>query len=373
MGVGAEQQIHGILARYGVSPGAVVRPHGGGHINASYRVSRSGLASGGDLLLQRLNPVVFKDGGAVMRNLARVSAQLERAVALTGLSDPDRRVLRLIPTLRDEPAVLAADGAWWRLFHFISGARMLDRVEDPGQAREIGAAFGLFHRLVAGYAGPPLEVSLPGFHDTGARLAAFEETLRRNPLTRASMVAEEVRFVRERRALAELLEPVLGRQPARIVHNDAKPSNVLLDEETGAGLAVVDLDTVMPGSVLHDVGDLIRSASSPASEDETDLARVRAEPSLFLALASGFLSAGGPGVLDAMELEHFVAAGLVITYEQGIRFLGDYLAGDVYYRIATPSHNLDRARVQLRLLASLESMRGDLERTIADLTHSLGN
>jgi hypothetical protein len=371
VGLEPEQQIRSVLARYGLPPDVVVRPHGGGHINASYRVSGSGPAAKGDFLLQRLNPVVFKDGAAVMRNLARVSAQLERAVALTGLPDCDRRVLRLIPTLRDEPAVLAADGAWWRLLHFIPKTRMLERVEDPRQAREIGAAFGLFHRLVAGYIGPPLEVTIPGFHDTSARLAGFEETLRRNPLNRASLVSGEIRFVREHVALAGLLQPVLKRGPARIVHNDAKPSNVLLAEDTGAGLAVVDLDTVMPGTVLHDVGDLIRSASSVAPEDAADFEQVRAEPSLFLALASGFLSAGGPGVLDAMEREHFVAAGLVITYEQGVRFLTDYLAGDGYYRISRPGQNLDRARVQLRLLASLESMRGDLERTITDLTHSL--
>jgi hypothetical protein len=267
--------------------------------------------------------------------------------------------------------VIATDGAWWRLVHFIPGTRMIERVDDPREAREIGAAFGLFHRLLSDYAGPPLETTIPDFHDTARRLVAFEEAVRRNLAGRIGAAAPEIEFVRARCDFAGLLAPALEGFPSRVVHNDAKPSNVLLDAESGAGVAVVDLDTVMPGTVLHDVGDLVRSASSTANEDEADLSRVRVEPSLFLSLASGFLSAGGPGVLTAIERELFVAAGMVITYEQGIRFLTDHLGGDRYYRISRPGQNLDRARVQFGLLTSLESMRADLERTIVDLTHSL--
>jgi hypothetical protein len=348
-----------------------VRPHGGGHINASYRVRRYGAEQGRDYLLQRLNPTVFPDGAAVLRNLARVSTHLRAAFLGAGLPDSERRALRLIPSLTGEPGVLAPDGAWWRLVEFIPGTRTIERVQDPREAREIGAAFGLFHRLLADYAGPPLETTIPGFHDTVRRLADFEEAVRRNLAGRVGVAAPEIEFARTRSRLAGLLGSALGSVPARVVHNDAKPSNVLLDAESGAGLAVVDLDTVMPGSVLHDVGDLIRSASSTAFEDEADLTRVRVEPSLFLSLASGFLSAGGPGVLTPIERELFVVAGMVITYEQGIRFLSDHVGGDRYYRITHPGQNLDRARVQFRLLTSLESMRSDLERTIAELTHSL--
>jgi Phosphotransferase enzyme family len=330
-----------------------------------------GARRGRDYLLQRLNPTVFPDGGSVLRNLARVSTHLETALPKAGLSDPGRRVLRLIPTQTGEPGVVAPDGAWWRLLDFIPDTRMIETVEDPRAAREIGAAFGLVHRLLADYSGPPLETTMPDFHDTGQRVAAFENAVRRNPAGRVGAASPEIAFARSHSGLGELLAPALNSAPARVAHNDAKPSNVLLDAESGVGLAVVDLDTVMPGSVLHDVGDLVRSASHPANEDETDLDRVRVEPSLFLALASGFLSAGGPGVLTPMERELFVGAGMVITYEQGIRFLTDHLAGDRYYRISRPGQNLDRARVQFRLLSSIESMRADLEGTIADLTHSL--
>jgi hypothetical protein len=305
-----------------------------------------------------------------MRNFARVTTHLETAVTRAGLSDPGRRVLRLLPSLEGDSAVVARDGAWWRLLRFIPRTRMIERVEAPAEAREVGAAFGLFHRLARSYAGSPLEITIPDFHDTPRRLAALEEAIRRNPQGRAGLVKEEIAFVRARSSLAELLAAGSG-LPTRIVHNDAKPSNVLFDLETGAGLAVVDLDTVMPGTILHDIGDLIRSASCPVAEDESDLSRVRVEPSLFLALASGFLSAGGPETLDASERDLFVAAGLVISYEQGIRFLADHLAGDVYYRVSRPGQNLDRARVQFQLLASLEQLRPDLERTMSDLTHSL--
>ena len=370
MGVDATPEVLEVLTRFGISVGIEVRPHGGGHINASYRVTGSGASAGREYLLQRLNPNVFSDGARVMRNFARVTAHLAAAVARAGLPDPERRVLRLLPSLEGDSAVVARDGAWWRLLRFIPRTRMTERVETPSEAREVGAAFGLFHRLAASYAGPPLESTIPDFHNTAHRLAALEEAIRRNPQGRAGLVQEEIAFVRARSGLAELLAPRSG-LPTRIVHNDAKPSNVLFDIETGAGLAVVDLDTVMPGTVLHDIGDLIRSASCPVAEDESDLTQVRVEPSLFLALASGFLSAGGPDTLDATERDLFVAAGLVITYEQGIRFLADHLAGDVYYRVSRPGQNLVRARVQFRLLGSLERLRADLERTISDLTHSL--
>lgn len=371
MGLEAPPDVVDVLSRFGISAGVDIRPHPGGHINASYRVTGSGGGSGREYLLQRLNPSVFTEGARVMRNFARVTRHLERAVAEAGLSDPNRRVLRLMPSLEGEPAVIARDGAWWRLLRFIPGARMIDRVEQPSEAREVGAAFGMFHRLLAGYNGPPLETTIADFHNTAKRVAAFEDVLRRNPARRAEQVADEVAFVLTRRSLAEVLPTPGTGVPLRVVHNDAKPSNVLLDAETGAGLAVVDLDTVMPGTVLHDIGDLIRSATCPTAEDEGDLERVRVEPSLFLALASGFLAGGGPAALSREERDYIVVAGLVITYEQGIRFLADHLAGDTYYRISRPGQNLERARVQFRLLTSLEQLRGDLERTISDLTHSL--
>jgi hypothetical protein len=370
VGVDAIPEVLEVLTRFGISYGVEVRPHGGGHINASYRVTGTGASGGREYLLQRLNPNVFSDGARVMRNFARVTAHLEAEVARLGLPDPGRRVLRLLPSLEGDPAVVARDGAWWRLLRFIPRTRMLERVEVPVEAREVGAAFGLFHRLAATYDGPQLEITIPDFHNTARRLAALEEVVRRNPEGRAGSVTEEIAYARARSGLAQLLSAGRG-LPLRIVHNDAKPSNVLFDVETGAGLAVVDLDTVMPGTVLHDIGDLIRSASCPVAEDESDLTRVRVDPSLFLALASGFVSAGGPGVLAPFERDLFVASGLVITYEQGLRFLADHLAGDVYYRVSRPGQNLDRARVQFQLLTSLEQLRPDLERTISDLTHSL--
>jgi hypothetical protein len=360
-----------VLTRFGLSVGVDVRPHPGGHINASYRVTRTGGTGGREYLLQRLNPNVFADGGQVMRNFSRITTHLESAVARSGLSDAGRRVLRLLPSLEGEPAIVARDGAWWRLLRFIPRARMIERVEAPSEAREVGAAFGSFHRLLADYGGHPLEVTIPDFHDTGKHLLALEEAIRRNPAGRVAAATEEIAFAHGRMPLADLLPRPGEGLGLGIVHNDAKPANVLLDEESGAGLAVVDLDTVMPGTVLHDIGDLIRSTSCPAPEDERDLAQMRVEPSLFLALASGFLSAGGARVLGDAERAWFVAAGLVITYEQGVRFLTDYLTGDVYYRISRPGQNLERARAQFRLVESLEQLRGDLERTISDLTHSL--
>jgi hypothetical protein len=370
--IDAAPQIREVLPQYGIRPETEVCPHGAGHINKSYRVPAGIPGKEAAYLLQRLNPGVFQDGSAVMRNLARVTTHLERAAADTGIAEPERRIVRLVPTITGDPGWVAGDGAWWRLVRFIPRTRTVEQVTDPAQAREVGAAFGLFHRLVAGLPGPVLETAIPGFHDTPRRLEELEAAVRRDAAGRAGSVAREIEFVRFRAPLARLLTLATAASalPVRVVHNDAKAGNVLLDAGSGAGLAVVDLDTVMPGTILHDIGDLIRSASCPVPEDEIDLLKVRVEPSLFAALLSGFLAGSGPGFLNDAERDLLVAAGLVITYEQGIRFLRDHLAGDVYYRISRPGHNLDRARAQFRLLASLDAMRADLERTAAELARS---
>lgn len=330
-----------------------------GHINASWRVA---VASGRSCLLQRLNPEVFRDGAAVMRNLALVSAHLDRAVARAGLSDPGRRVPHLLAREDGAVAWRAPDGAWWRLFRFIEGARACLRAVTISDAHQVGRAYGTFQWLLRDYEGPALAETIPGFHDTLARLAVLERAAAADSAGRAASVGAEIGFARTRRDYASVLPPLLARGalPTRIVHNDAKAANVLLDGSNGEALVVIDLDTVMPGTLLYDAGDLIRSIASPTDEDERDLSRVGVRPPLVEALAAGFLGACG-GLLTEAERAHFVFAGLLLTYEQGVRFLADHLAGDTYYRTTRPGQNLDRARAQFRLLESLEAERPALE------------
>lgn len=332
-----------------------------GHINASWRVTT---ATGDAYFLQRLNPEVFPDGEAVMRNLGLVTSHIARKVR--HVPDAERRALQVLTRSDGSLGWRAPDGAWWRVFHFIARSRTCPQVVTVPEAHEVGRAYGLFQQMLGDYDGPPLTETIPGFHDTRMRLAALERTATADPAARAASVGAELDFARVRQAYASVLPPLLanGTLPRRIVHNDAKAANVLLDVATGEALAVVDLDTVMPGTVLYDIGDLIRSVASPTDEDERDLTRIGVRPPLIAALASGFLGACGAG-LTAAEHSHFVFAGLLITYEQGVRFLTDHVAGDTYYRTTRPGQNLDRARAQFRLLESLEAERAALEVMVA--------
>jgi phosphotransferase family enzyme len=333
----------------------------GGHINESWLVT----TPDGRYLLQRLNPAVFPAPREVMANIERVTGYLKRAVRAAGLPDPDRRVLSLCPAAGGTSAVTGPDGSLWRLYDYIAGVRALERVSGLADAREIGRGYGAFHRLLADYDGPPLVETLPGFHDTAARLGQLEQAVLLDPLGRLAEVPDLLDLARARVGLARLLLPLMaaGAVPRRIAHNDAKCSNVLLDSQSGEAMAVVDLDTVMPGTLLHDFGDLVRSVTSPTDEDSRDLSNVGVRVPLFTALARGFLEQVGRR-LTPTEREHLVAAGEVITYEQGVRFLTDHLRGDVYYRTTRPGQNLDRARTQFRLLETLEAARDELEDTV---------
>jgi hypothetical protein len=357
-----------VIARFGFAGTVQVARFGTGLINESYRVVGPGPEGVGSYLLQRLNPQVFPNGDAVMANISAVTAHLGRAVARDRGADRRRMVLELIPAPDGAPAFVGPDGARWRLFRFIEGAVTHDRVTQPREAFEVARAFGRFHALLANYDGPPLATTIPGFHDTPARLAALERAVERDSAGRAGSLTDEIAIVRARAPMAGWLEAAAreGRVPLGLAHHDAKASNVLIDAVTGEGLAVVDLDTVMPGLRLYDVGDLIRSVTCSTAEDATDPRAATARGDLFRALADGFVEGLRPVRLAPEECELFVASGLVITYEQGLRFLTDYLEGDRYYRTVRPGQNLDRARVQFTLLRSLEQQRREFEAMVRD-------
>jgi Ser/Thr protein kinase RdoA (MazF antagonist) len=332
-----------IAARF-VGAGVTCRPLGGGHINDSWVASRGAER----WFLQRLNRHVFPDPRAVMANVAAVTAHVRAAAGPVSV-----------------PALLAADDgrAWvedeagdtWRCHEYAPGiARLVPR--GPEDAREAARAFGAFARALASYAGPPVAEVLPGFHDTAARVEALERVIDEDPVGRARACKGEILGVLQRWDLGQEFPPLLedGRVPIRLAHNDAKIANVLFDEATGRARWVVDLDTVMPGTLLHDFGDLVRSSVAHTPEDGGTT--MEAEPALFEALAEGFMGELGE-VLTPAEREHLETAGRVITFEQAVRFLTDHLRGDPYYGATTPDRNLWRARTQLVLLASLEKHR----------------
>lgn len=343
-------------------PVAAIRPLGGGHINDTFLVETAGATRPEQVVLQRINAAVFADPDAVMANVERVCAHAQARLVAEGRADADRRSLRLVPTRAGRGWHVDPAGGRWRSFRFIANATARDVAATPKQAYEAAAAFGRFQALLADLPGDRLVETIPHFHDTPRRFADFHAILARDPHGRAAASRREIDFALAREADAGLVVASIARGeiPERVSHNDAKFANVLLDDATAEGLCVIDLDTVMPGSPLYDFGDLARTCAATAPEDEPDPGRMGVRPDMFAALAAGFRAATS-GVLAPRELELLPAAARLITLEQGVRFLGDWLAGDVYYRVGRPAHNLERARAQFRLVAAFETELPHLE------------
>ena len=323
--------------------------HGSGHIHETFR---GRFAPGGrhrSVIFQRLNRQVFPDPRALMRNLLALCAALRKSYG----PQARRRVPQVIETRSGDSHHRDERGDFWRCFEFIEGSRSIDRVNEAGDAYVAALAFGDFaRRLAAGRV--ELAELIPGFHDTPARLAQLEKALSLDVCARRRWVAAEVRQVEGLASIASSLVEALSRRliSTRIAHNDAKINNVLFDVRSGEALCVIDLDTAMPGTPLFDFGDLVRTASCRAPEDTSALETVEMDPELYAALHEGFL-AGASGSLSEAEITLMPRAGVLITFETGVRFLTDYLSGDVYFRVHHAEQNLYRARSQLALAADI--------------------
>jgi len=346
------------VARAFVLPEGALRvePFAGGHINESWLVTVEG-ATTQRFLLQRVNERVFLLPNLVMENVARVTRFAAAALLREGVPDAARRALRLVPSTTGEPWHVDWSGAWWRMFPYVEGTVTRETARSADEAYQAARAFGRFQRLLGSYDGPRLHETIPAFHETRFRVRSLVRAARVDRAGRVHAARPELEALLARRPLARALTGPRdrGALPERVVHNDAKIANVLLDARTGEGLCVVDLDTVMPGLSLYDFGDLARSTASDAAEDETDLSRVVVRPDYFAALASGFLDGAGD-LLGTAERRLLVTAAQVITYEQAVRFLTDFLDADRYYRTdpERPLHNLERTRAQLALLEAFE-------------------
>lgn len=324
--------------------------YGSGHIHDTYSVRFDGQGRrGAHIILQHINTNIFKNPVAVMENIRRVTTHVRSK--LEGEPNADRRVLQLVPTREGRAWHVDDQERYWRAYRFIEGAKTFDEVKSERQAFEAAKAFGGFQRLLADLPGERLAESIPHFHDTPKRFTDFEFAVDANVAGRAKHVRDEIAFAMERRFVAGAL--VEARLPERVTHNDTKLNNVMLDEVTGEGVCVIDLDTVMPGYAAYDFGDMVRTMTCPAAEDEQDLSRVEMRFLLFEAVLRGYLNGAGD-FLTAEERESLVAGAKVIVFEQGVRFLADHLAGDTYYKVSRTGQNLDRCRTQFKLLDSIE-------------------
>jgi hypothetical protein len=354
----------GALARQFLIDGelATVHSYGTGHINDTYCAVfyHQGLPTRG--LLQRINTAIFKDPADLMENIRRVTSHV--AAKLSCQPGGDRRVLALIPTCEGQAWHQDEDGGCWRMYRFVEQSHTYDSVPSPQQAFQAAAAFGQFQNLLADLPAPRLNDTIPDFHNTVMRLAALERAVEADQANRACGAKPEIECAFAHQSIAGVL--LSAKLPERVTHNDCKLNNVLFDDTTGQALCVIDLDTVMPGLSLYDFGDMVRTATSPAQEDEPDLAKVSMQMPMFEALVRGYLSTAGKFLIHD-EKQHLAFAGKLLAFEQGIRFLADYLAGDPYYKIHRPNHNLDRCRTQFKLLQSIEQQEDTMHRLISRL------
>ncbi len=338
-------------------------PYGTGHINDTNLVT----AGGAKYIVQRINTNVFRQPELLMENMARVCDHLERKFA--GSADASRRSIHLVRGRSGENFVRDSGGGFWRAYRFIDGARTYDVIGKASDAANAARSFGAFQMALADLPGGRLHETIPDFHNTPKRLEALREAVRADVMGRAASVRREIDFAESRSGICSRLIDMQrsGLIPERITHNDTKLNNVLIDDATGSGICIIDLDTVMPGLVHYDFGDMVRTGTSPAAEDEKDVSKVFMRFEMFEALLRGYLNGAG-GALTPAEREMLPFAGRLITLEIGIRFLADYLAGDVYFRIHRPEHNLDRCRTQFKLVESIEEQMPEMEKLLASLS-----
>ena len=333
-------------------PAGEAERFGAGHINDTFAVWAADRSK--RWILQRINTDTFTDPAGLMENVTGVTAYLRRQIIERG-GDPDRETLNVIPTLDGKPYYTDTEGGAWRAYIFVEGTVCLQKVENERDFYTAAETFGNFQNQLAGYPAATLHETIARFHDTPNRYANFEKALAADVMGRAKDVGPEIAFIRAREADCRVLVDQLaaGVLPLRVTHNDTKLNNVLIDQATGKGICVIDLDTVMPGLSAYDFGDSIRFGANDCAEDEPDQSKVHFSLHLYKVFAEGYLAAAGSAMTEA-ERRSLPWGAKLMTLECGIRFLTDYLEGDHYFKISRPAQNLDRARTQFTLVEGME-------------------
>ena len=337
------------------------REFGHGHINSTFRVTTD---TGAEYILQKINKYVFRQPIRLMSNVIAVTDYLRARV-----EDP-RMAMHFIMTKKGESFFRDSEGDFWRMYDFMQGF-CLDAPESDEDFYQSGLAFGRFQELLADFPADSLYETIPEFHNTIDRYAQFKASVAEDPLGRVVDCQEDVNFVLARENIGAILQNMRlsGELPLRVTHNDTKLNNVLLDRMTRKSLCVLDLDTVMPGLSVHDFGDSIRFGAATAAEDEQDLSKMSLDLHMFEVYTRGFLEAAT--ALTEKEVEMLPLGALTMTLEVGLRFLKDYIDGDLYFKTAYPEHNLVRARTQLKLVADMEEKMDEMHRIVAKVKASI--
>jgi len=322
-----------------------------GHINDSYRIKTTSPSHPG-YFLQWVNNYIFKDVVGLMNNISAVTSHLAEKLAQN--EKLVFKVLEIIPCTDGRKFYIDDEGNYWRLYTYIDNMHVYDVVENTKIAYEGGKAFGIFMSLLADLPAETLTETIPDFHNMVKRLDTFYQSLNSNPADRVKSIPSEIGFVKQRAeqmlAIPNLINS--GKLPKRITHNDTKFNNILFDS-TDHAICIVDLDTVMPGSILFDFGDAIRTGANTAIEDEKDLSKVDINLPIYEAYTQGFIKSTRH-TLTEVEIANLAFSARFMTFIIGLRFLTDYIDGDPYFRTLYPDHNLDRAKVQFRLVEQME-------------------
>ena len=333
-------------------------PYGNGHVNRTYHVVCSG---GAEYILQRINRVAFQKPVELMENIDAVTHFM-------AAQHGPLQALRFIETVDGGILAVDGEGEYWRAYDFVGSGVCLESPRNTGDFYEAAIAFGRFQMALSDFPAASLHETIPHFHDTCDRIRQLRASVAADPLGRAGGVQPEIAFVLSReQELGELCRQLsAGELPLRVTHNDTKLNNVLFDERTGKAKCVLDLDTVMPGLSAYDFGDAVRFGASTAAEDEKDLSKVEIDLAMYEAFLRGYLDACGD-VLTRREIEVLPLGAKIMTAEVGMRFLKDYIDGDVYFSIHRPGHNLDRARTQLKLVADMERKWDEMQRILREV------
>lgn len=351
-----------------------IAPFGNGHINETWLACfEIGLMGPLYVILQKINTAVFREPERLMANIEGVTGWLRKKIIGEG-GDPERETLTLIPAKDGKSFYRDDAGQYWRAYRFITDATCYDKAESAEDFRQSAVAFGQFQRRLADYPADSLYESIPGFHNTAARLEVFRKAVSEDVCGRKAEAEKEIDFVLAHADLAGCYRRAAAASPLplRVTHNDTKLNNVMIDNKTHRGICVIDLDTVMPGLVMNDFGDSIRFGASTALEDEQDLSRVSCSMDLFTAYTEGFMQECASRLTNA-EISLLADGALVMTYECGMRFLTDFLQGDTYFRTAYPEHNLVRARNQFKLVSDMEEKLPRMRQIVARAAESVGS
>lgn len=344
-----------------------IQPFGNGNINDTFLVTQDSKEEQ-HFVLQRINTQVFRQPELVMQNMRTFTEHVRDRLQHTPLN-PGRRweVPRVLLTQDGQDHWIDSTGSFWRAISFIDASQSFDTIQGIEHAREVGYALGTFHRLISDLPPEKLADTLEGFHITPRYLQHYDQVLVADRVSQSPEVAYCLQFVNERKVWAHVLEDAKaqGKLPLRPIHGDPKVNNVMMDIATQQAISIVDLDTVKPGLVHYDIGDCLRSSCNPQGEETQQWDAIHFEPDLCQAILQGYLSQAK--FLSENDYNYLYDAIRLITFELGLRFFTDYLAGNVYFKVRYPEHNLSRALVQFKLTESIESQATAIRAIIQDM------